>query len=144
MLNYAAPLDQVEALVRKAHARKEEHLPNTLTQATGQAIRDGDVSLRDDNKVVIYEGMAEKLMWLCEDLYPIKAYPDIFPTLEQARLAAPLEDKKQIEDKERNYQVKIKEIFDAENKKNDSNTLSAIQTFKDWTKEISVIMTEFF
>lgn len=135
---YAAPLDEVEALIRNAHTRDEDHLADTLVKATLRAIRDCDVSIRDDNNNVIHEGMAERLMGLCEELYPKTYAEKLFPIcLEQARLAEQLENKEQKEDKERDFKAEIKKVFDA-NKENNDKTAEALQAFKDWTKKLSV------
>jgi hypothetical protein len=136
--HYAGPLDQLEALAKKAHNRKEKHLPNTLIKAAVQALRVGDVSLRDDNNIVLYEGMTEKLLQLCSDLFPELFQKKLFPRFqEQARHAAPQENKEQKEDKERRFQAKIENIFNA-NRDNNAEAANAIQAFKNWANELSV------
>ncbi|MHB1948792.1 MAG: hypothetical protein ACYCQI_11855 [Gammaproteobacteria bacterium] len=134
LARYAGPLKTVEAHVRKAHERKEAHLPDTLVQATVQAIQDGDVNLIDDNNKVIYEGMAERLMKLCKDLYKDR----FAECLEQVRRAIPVESKAQQEERERINQDAIRQLFNAL-KKNDKDTAEAIKTFKAWAKTTSVI-----
>lgn len=138
LASLAAPFPQIDAVVNKAHARKEKHLPETLMKAALQAIRDGDVSLRDDNNVILYEGMTEKLLQLCNNLYPKLFSETLFPAFqEKARCAIPLESKEQKEDKENRYRTKIKDIFKA-NKNNDSDTLPALEVFKNWAAKLSV------
>lgn len=125
----------VKPLVQKA--RGEKHLPDTLIQAAVQAIRDCDVSLRDDRNVVIYEGMAENLLQLCCDLFPDRFSKELFPKFQkQAKLAAPLEEKEQKTDKARCFQAEVKKVFDA-NKENNDKTLIALQAFNDWAKKLS-------
>lgn len=134
LAHYAAPLEKVEAYVRKAHEKGEDHLPDTLVQATVKAIQDGDVNLIDDNKNVIYEGMAERLMKLSKDLYENR----FAECLEQVRRAIPIESKEQQEERERNNQDAIRRLLNAF-KKNDKDTPEEIKAFKAWAKTTSVI-----
>jgi hypothetical protein len=131
---YAAPLKDIETLVRTSHAREEKHLPLTLIKATKQAIQDGDVTLRDDKNVIICEGMANKLMMLYNELYPNQYHK----CLTEAKRAAPLEDEEKKATRESQNRLKIKQIFDAV-KQNDDKTTEAIKTFKDWANSTSVL-----
>ncbi|MHB1948964.1 MAG: hypothetical protein ACYCQI_12730 [Gammaproteobacteria bacterium] len=134
LARYAAPLEKVEAYVRKAYENKETHLPETLVQAAIQAIQDGDVNLIDDKDKVIYEGMAERLMKLCKDLYKDR----FAECLEKVRQALPIESKAQQEERERLNQDAIQQLFNTL-KKNDKDTAEAIKTFKAWAEKTSVI-----
>jgi hypothetical protein len=132
---HAAPLDDVEACIKKAHARKEEHLSDTLVQAIKQAIINLDVTIRDERGVEIAEGMAERLMKLHE-----KLLPDTFPkSLEQARLVAPpLEDEKEKSLRESLNLAATNQVFDAI-KKNDEKTAAAIETIKDFARNTTLL-----
>lgn len=137
LARYGAPLATVEAYVMEAYTKKEKHLPVTLIKATVQAVRDGDVTLRDDKNVILCEGMAEKLMALCKVLD--KTHPGIFAEcMKQARLAAPFEDETQRETRENLNQDAVRQVFDAI-QKNDDKTTDAIKTFKEWAGKTSVI-----
>ncbi len=130
---YAAPLDQVEACIRKAYAKKEAHLPDTLMQAAIQAIQMGDMTLSDE-KGIICEGMANRLILLDQTFYP-----DTFPErLEKIRSAVPIENEKQKQDREQFNQEIITQVFNAI-KKNDNNTIFTIEAFGNWAKETTVI-----
>lgn len=126
---HAAPLNDVETLIRKAHARKEEHLSATLIQATKQAILDLDVTLRYAAGEEMSEGMAERLMKLHEELLP----NTFSKCLEQAKLVVPLESIEEKETRESLNLAATNQIFDAI-KKNDENTAEAIKTFKVFVK----------
>lgn len=131
---YAAPLKDVESLIRTSHAREEKHLPLTLIKATQQAIRDGDVTLRDDKNVFICEGMANKLMMLYKELYPNQYHK----YLTEAKLAAPIETKEEKTVREDRNKAEIKQVFNAV-KQNDDKTTEAIKTFKNWANNTSVL-----
>lgn len=135
---HAGPFDQLETLIKKAHAREEKHLPDTLIKAALQAMCDGDVAIKDDSNKVIYEGMTEKLLQLCNKLYSDLFSKTLFPAFQKevGRILPP-ESKEQIEDKENRYRDKIKEIFKA-NEKNDSDTSHALETFNKWTENLSM------
>lgn len=75
---HAAPLNQIEKCIKKAHKKKEKHLCDTLVEATIEAIINGDVTLKDwkgnelknEKGEIIAKGMADKLMQLHDELYP--------------------------------------------------------------------------
>src|ERR1700733_5572332 len=50
---HAAPLDQVETYIKKAHTRKETHVRDTLVEATIEAIKNGDITLKDEKGCVL-------------------------------------------------------------------------------------------
>ena len=124
LAEHAGPLEQMEAYIRKAHARREPYLPATLMQATKRAIIGLDQTIRDDKGVEIDKGMAERLLELHAELLP-----DTFEeALAQARLAAPLEDKSAKEEREKTNVAAVAAVFDAI-KRNDENTTEAIKNF---------------
>ncbi len=134
LVYYAAPLDRVEACIRKAYARKEAHLPDTLLEAIILAIQNGDMTL-SDKKGIICEGMANRLLLLDQTFHP-----DL-ERLKKIRLAVPIEDEKQKQDREQLNQKKITEVFNAV-KANDKNTIPAIAEFGDWAKKTITVINQ--
>lgn len=129
---YAAPLDDVEALVRCAHARGEKHLANTLTKATLQAIENGDNSFQCEHGKVI-EGMADRLLKLYQELLPSS-----FPTcLEKINFIKHRNKKEKKAMEEANINA-IHQVFDAI-KQHDENTNMAIQKFKRYVSSTKPI-----
>ncbi len=126
---YAAPLEQVEAYIRKAHAKKESHLSATLVLATIQAIMNLDVTILDAKGEVITEGMANRLMKLHEELLPA-TFPQ---SLKQIRLAIPLEDENEKCAREDANVAAVTEVFEAL-KYNDEKTDPAIEKFVAFAK----------
>jgi len=132
---HAAPLDQIETYIKKAHAGMEKHLPDTLVEATIEAIKNGDVTLKDKKGCVlkdakgnvIAEGMAEKLMDLHDALYPndMKCIDKVRPKL------PPVEDEKDKKAREETNIEVVNQVFDAI-RLNDQNTNAAIKNFKEY------------
>src|SRR5579863_4939876 len=89
LAEYAGPLNQIEAYIRKAHARKETHLQATLMQAIKLAVIGLDQTICDEKGTEIDKGMAETLLELHEKLFPEMQSA----ALKQAQSAAPLENK---------------------------------------------------
>ncbi|MEO9205768.1 MAG: hypothetical protein ABI296_08680 [Gammaproteobacteria bacterium] len=127
---YAGPLDKIELCIRDAYAKKEKHLSDTLILATQLAIINLDYTIINRQGTQIDEGMTERLLKLHKELYP-----DTFPrALEQARLAAPLEEEKEKIERETDNLTALEKVFDAI-KKNDENTAEAIQTFRTFVSD---------
>lgn len=132
LAEYAGPLDKIEDYIKKAHAGKEAHLQATLMQAITLAVKGLDQTLRDEEGKVLDEGMAEKLLTLHAKLFP----KDQAKALEQARLAAPLEDEKAKKEREEGNVKAIEQLFTAF-VQNDKDALpQAINTFKQFVKSM--------
>lgn len=129
---YAAPLDKVERYIRTAHAKNEKHLFATLVKAIIEAIKNLDVTIRDEKGEEIAEGMAEKLMKLLEELFPNTSHH----CLEMIRLAVPSEDEEVKKAREAANVAAVHQLFDAI-KKNDKNTDAAIKNFEEFVKHTS-------
>jgi hypothetical protein len=136
---HAAPLDQVETYIKKAHAKRETHLPDTLVEAAAKAIKNGDVTLKDEKGNVlkdaegnvIAEGMAEKLMQLHDELYPkeMKCINKVKPKL-------PVENEKDKKDREGTNIAAVNQVFDAI-RLNNQDTDAAIKNFKEYADTTS-------
>jgi hypothetical protein len=133
LAHHAAPFSRIEVCSRRAHARKETHLPNTLIEAAIKAIDEGDVTYRREEDVIC-EGMAEMLMKLYAEFYP-QTYPE---ALQKVRHATPREEEKQRSDRERLNREAIKRVFDAY-QRNDSNIIGETENFLHWARTTPVI-----
>jgi hypothetical protein len=132
LAEYAGPLDQIETYIRKAHAGREAHLQATLMQAITLAVKGLDQTIRDEKGTELDEGMAERLLTLHAELFP----KDQAKALEQARLAAPLEDEKAKKEREEKNVAAIEQLFTAF-VQNDKDALpEAINTFKEFVKNM--------
>lgn len=158
LVDHAGPLDTIESYIRKAHARKESHLPDTLLEATSRAIKNLDHNIQTEHtkeltttrldghqetKLIttfgIIEGLAEKLLNLHAELFP-STYAE---ALTRARLAAPIEEEKiqSLREKE-NFEV-IKKIYNAfitgENIRAATAHLQQVLQFEDNRHALNVI-----
>jgi hypothetical protein len=126
---YAAPLDQIEAFVRKAHANKETRLQNTLEQAILIAVIGLDRTITNIvKKTVLIQGMAETLLSLYAELYPREDYLRI---LDKANLASPPytpEDKK----REDSNRAALDAVMRAFRKNDEANIIAAITAYRNF------------
>ena len=127
---YAGPLEQLETDIRKAHARGETHLQNTLEQAIPIAVICLDQTIRTENGTEIDRGAAETLLDLYAELYPREAYLRV---LDKAKLAAPLETPEDNARESLNLAA-LDTVFTAFIQNDEAKTTAAIKTFKEFVR----------
>src|SRR5579872_264895 len=121
LVSNATQLDKVKRCIKKAYARQENNLLNTLVEARKIAIKNLDVNINTKIGGFILPGMAETITQLGNKLYGVKFQEK----LEQATPALPIESEKQKQEREDANVAAIHQVFDAI-KKNDENTSEAI------------------
>ncbi len=124
----AAPLEEVKSSIKKAYARGENHLLNTLVEARNAAIKGLDVNINIAQGYVL-PGMAETITNLGNKLYGVKFQE----RLEQTTPALTIESEKQKQEREDTNVAAIHQVFDAI-KQNNENTSKAIEEFKEFVK----------
>ncbi len=132
LVEYAAPLDQVEEYIRKAYARKEPFLQTTLIQAIQRAVIGLDQTICNESGKVLDEGMADRLLKLHAELFP----SDHEKVLEEARKAAPKEDKEAKQKRERTNFAAMQNLFSAFIQNDAKGLPDAIMTFKTFVKNL--------
>lgn len=125
----AAPLDIVEDCIKKAYARGEKHLQDTLVKARALAIRNLDVDIRGyvDNNIKD-AGMAETITLLGKKLFPHTFYEKL-----AANPVLFSENKQQTKNREKASIDAVNKVFDAI-KRNDAHTNDAINIFKEFVR----------
>lgn len=107
--------------------KRKNICPNTLIKAAVRALHAGDVSFRDCNNV-LYEGMTEKLLQFCSDLFPELFQKELLPHYQEQviEFIVSLENIEQKEDKELRFQTKIDNVFNSIRDDNRETTSTSI------------------
>ncbi|HVY53490.1 MAG TPA: hypothetical protein VHA13_03120, partial [Gammaproteobacteria bacterium] len=140
LVEYAAPLDEIEKYIRQAHAKNEPFLQDTLIRAIQCAVIGLDQTIRDENGQelrdkegkLLNEGMAERLLKLHAELFP----ENHENALAEARLAPPEESKEAKQKREDANTDAMGNLFTAFIQNDEKALSEAIETFKTFVKNL--------